>query len=170
MMQGSNMNGVLGVPGIEASSEPMRVETELRFVELAANYFSTCGGDASGQLHCWGAYGAETPISFGADLRCESPRLLPPLPLVSPVDPGGLYPWLPGGSERGGQGARHSSRAAGPGPTGPPPATTCPGSSLASGEVLANRRRAGSPFDQTVKVLTSSVRLATPPGWKEMHQ
>ena len=68
---GTNINGALGVPGIEGSSEPVPVETDLRFVELAANYYATCGRDAAGRLHCWGEYGAETPVPFGGDLRFE---------------------------------------------------------------------------------------------------
>jgi hypothetical protein len=68
---GSNQNGVLGVSGIESSSEPVPVDTDLRFVELAANYEATCGRDADGQLFCWGMYGDETPVPFGGDLRFE---------------------------------------------------------------------------------------------------
>jgi len=68
---GSNTNGVLGVPGTEESSDPLPVETDLRFVELAANSESTCGRDGEGRLHCWGMYGDETPVAFGGDLRFE---------------------------------------------------------------------------------------------------
>lgn len=68
---GSNENGVLGVPGIESSSDPVPVDTDLRFVELAANYEATCGRGADGQLFCWGMYGDETPVPFGGDLRFE---------------------------------------------------------------------------------------------------
>lgn len=68
---GRNQNGVLGVPGVEETSEPVPVDTDLRFVELAANVESTCGRDTDGQLHCWGLYGADTPVPFGGDLRFE---------------------------------------------------------------------------------------------------
>jgi hypothetical protein len=69
---GSNQNGVLGVPGIGSSTEPVSVVTDRRFVELAANLEATCGRDVGGQLFCWGMSGDETP--FPLEVICASSR------------------------------------------------------------------------------------------------
>jgi hypothetical protein len=66
---GSNPNGALGVPGLEESEVPVRVETDERFAALAATWESTCGLTEGGELHCWGVDGGETPARVGGEVR-----------------------------------------------------------------------------------------------------
>ncbi len=66
---GSSSSGALGVPGVQASEVPARVETELRFTQVVATVESTCGLADEGALYCWGTDGGETPQRMADGIR-----------------------------------------------------------------------------------------------------
>lgn len=76
---GDGTNGQLGVGVVSSMGPggPVEVETDARFVEIAAALTSSCGRTAEGEVICWGLGGLDGPAGIVPGTRPALPTTLP---------------------------------------------------------------------------------------------